>query len=98
MPYEASELTMQTKPFPYAVLALVASGVLLLTGCSAGPPTTPTGGGTPGANRQGGRNPGFGGVSGLIVAVTGKTLQVRTTSGQSSVTYTGKTAISESRR
>jgi hypothetical protein len=37
-------------------------------------------------------------VSGLIVAVTGKTLQVRTTSGQSGVTYTGKTAISESRQ
>jgi hypothetical protein len=58
----------------------------------------PSGGASGQANGQrgqNGRNGGFPGVSGLIVALSGKTMQVRTSSGQSSVTYTTKTTVTE---
>ena len=35
------------------------------------------------------------GVSGLIVALSGKTMQVRTSTGQSAVTYTSKTSVTQ---
>jgi RNase P/RNase MRP subunit p29 len=90
---------MKTTPFRFAVLALLASGVLILSGCGPSTPTTATGGATPGANRQGGgQNARFPGVSGLIVAVSGKTLQVRTNSGQSAVSYTSKTPITQEQK
>ena len=73
----------------YAALA----GLLTVAACggsapgTALPQTTPTAGGTP---RQGPP-----GVSGLLAALSGNTLQVQSTSAQTAVTYSAATAFTD---
>jgi hypothetical protein len=80
---------------PYAVAAPLVLAALVLSGCggsSSGSPAgaaAPTGGQTTGAaNGQGGRPPG---VFGLVAQISGKTLQVQSTSEQTAVIYTTST-------
>lgn len=81
---------------------LLVGGLALLTLAACGGSGSSTDGQAQGqpsgasgqAGGQGGQN-GVPGVSGLIVSLSGKTMQVRTTSGQSAVTYTSKTTVTE---
>ena len=88
-----------SRPRHATVLAAVAitAVVLTLVGLRVGPPGRPLRrAGTQGG--QGGtrvRVPGKPGVSGLIAAVSGKTLQVQGTDGQTAVSYGTKTMITE---
>jgi hypothetical protein len=83
--------------------AVLVGGLALLTlaACAGSGSSTggqaqaqPSRGASGQAGGQGGQY-GVPGVSGLIVSLSGKTMQVRTTSGQSTVTYTSKTTVTE---
>lgn len=83
---------------PAAAVLLTGLAAVSLVAC--GPTSTdgaPAGAATPGVGGSRGqfRMPG---TSGLIVALAGKIMQVRTTDGQTAVTYTAKTAITEQRK
>jgi hypothetical protein len=87
---------------PVLLTAVVTATVALtLAGCGpSGPTTAPSGGTQTGGTGtgRGGLGPGGTrqpGVSGLIAAVSGKTLQVQGTDGQTAVGYTAKTTITE---
>ncbi len=86
---------------PYAAvapLALVAATALLLSACGGSSPSAATGGSTPtptsahgpqeGGSGQNARTPG---VFGVVAQISGKTLQVQSTSAQTAVTYTAST-------
>jgi len=84
-------------------LATVVVGglaVLTLAACGSGATSTsggqsaPSGGASARAGERGGQG-GVPGVFGMIVAQSGRTLQVRTSSGQSTVSYTSKTTVTE---
>ncbi|MEO5981162.1 MAG: hypothetical protein ABIQ13_02485 [Pedococcus sp.] len=81
----------------YAVCAMGAAITLLLAGCGGSAPA-PAGASTTGAARaNGGTGGGAGGrapgVTGLIAAVEGTTLQVQSNTEQTAVTYTKSTKI-----
>lgn len=76
-----------------ALAATACAGALILTGCStAATASTPSGAGsaraarTPGANR-------IPGTFGIIAEVSGKTLQLQGSSGQTAVTYSDATSF-----
>jgi hypothetical protein len=80
---------------PYAVVAPLVLSVLVLTGCggssggsAAAGGAAPTGRATGAAGGQGGRAPG---VFGLVAQISGKTLEVQSTTDQTAVTYTAST-------
>ncbi|MDQ1679338.1 MAG: hypothetical protein QOI42_197, partial [Frankiaceae bacterium] len=84
--------------------SLVALALLALTACGgkAAVATTqqPTAADS-GAAQSGGAQPGGGrqappGVSGLVAAISGKTLQVQSTTSQTAVTYSSTTALTQS--
>lgn len=83
-----------------ATLLVGGLAVLTLAACGSNSPTASGGQSAPSGNSSGqagagtGRG-GFPGVSGMIVALSGKTAQVRTASGQSAVSYTSKTSVTE---
>ncbi|SDU80327.1 hypothetical protein SAMN04488544_0162 [Microlunatus sagamiharensis] len=85
---------------PVLLLALATAGLTLtLAGCSGPDASTPgsdpsaaAGQRTGGSRADGQRPPG---VSGLVAAVSGKTLQVQSASEQTAVTWTGSTTFTE---
>lgn len=88
---------LPTRPLAHVVLAGACAGVLALAGCgssgeSSVAPTpaasAPPGGGAP--SGQGGRAPG---VSGMVAAVDGTTIQVQGNGEQTAVVYTSKTTM-----
>jgi Domain of unknown function (DUF5666) len=106
-PYDLKEIpvpVITSRPRLATLLTAVVTTTVALTlagcgpsGTAAAPASGTQSGGTQngqGGNRgQGGaRQPG---VSGLIAAVSGKTLQVQGTDGQTAVSYTGKTTITD---
>lgn len=81
---------------------VLVGGLAVFTLAACGSNATSTGGdqgaapsGNPSARAGGGQSARVPGVSGLIVSLSGKTMQVRTNSGQSAVTYTSKTTVTE---
>ena len=85
-----------------ALLTLAACGSNSASGGTnppAGNASGAPGGGQAGRGGAGqGAGSGFPGVSGLIVALSGKTIQVRTTAGQSAVSFTDKTTVTEQQK
>jgi hypothetical protein len=85
-----------------ATVLVAGLALLTLAGCGSGAtgaggdPSAPSGGASTRAGGRGGQG-GVPGVLGLIVAQSGKTIQVRTSSGQSTVSYTSKTTVTEER-
>lgn len=82
-----------------AAVALTTGALLVLAGCGSSSSGTTAPQGAP-ASQQGQNGGGFGGaggnfVTGLIAAVSGKTLQVQGTDSQTAVSYTAKTRFSE---
>ncbi len=90
---------MTTTKTTFAVCALGAAITLVLAGCGgSGAAPAPVGASTTGAARvNGGTGGGVGGrppgVTGLIAAVEGTTLQVQSSTEQTAVTYTKSTKI-----
>ena len=90
---------MTTTKSTYAVLAVGAALTLVLAGCGSSAPSSPAAATTRAGGAQGsgsgsgdGRPPG---VTGLIAAVQGTTLQVQSTTQQTAVSYTSKTRITD---
>jgi len=99
--------TGSRRTLPFVMLAV--TGALALSACSSSagaagggqsvassPSTTGSGGGagaTPGGGQNGTRQQP--GVSGLVAAVTGTTMQVQTRTDQTAVSWTGTTAFSQ---
>ncbi|GAA3619911.1 hypothetical protein [Microlunatus ginsengisoli] len=81
----------------HRLATLLVGGLAVVTLAACGPSASSAGSNpsAPSGNASGQPGRGFPGVSGLIVALSGKTMQVRTISGQSAVTYTGKTTVTE---
>jgi hypothetical protein len=78
------------------IVAALAAGAFLLTGCSAtaAPAAAPSAGSATSAP-AGGRSGAGGGVSGQIAAVSSGTLQVQGGSTQTAVTYTDATKVTQ---
>ncbi|GAA3572487.1 hypothetical protein GCM10022197_31550 [Microlunatus spumicola] len=94
----ARRLRPLTRP-ALLVATLTAGLALTLSGCSGSGGSTagadPTSGTGTGQRAGGQRQPG---VSGLIASVSGKTLQVQSTSEQTAVTWTGATTFTETKK
>lgn len=74
-------------------LATACLGVLLLSGCSAAAATSPSA--TPDAQGPRSQQTRMNGTYGLIAAISGTTLQVQGSSGQTAVSYSDSTTVTE---
>ncbi|MFZ2429103.1 MAG: hypothetical protein WAW71_13270, partial [Propioniciclava sp.] len=81
---------------PVAAVLAVTAGLALLTGCSTASTTASSAAGVPASGSPSGggqqREPG---TSGLIAQVSGTTLQVQGTSGQTAVTWSDATTFTQ---
>ncbi len=76
-----------------SALAVACTGVLLLSACSAAPAASPSAEATPRGGRS--QQARMNGTYGLIADISGATLQVQGQSGQTAVTYTDATSITQ---